>query len=442
MQTIDSRLRLWMSFWLAGAVCVCSLLESRAQTAKPVPPVSNRYLLVVETSRAMQQRLDGMLEVVADLFNSGMAGQLEPHDTIGVWTYDSEVHAGVFPLQDWSPTIRTNIGRSVQAFIRAQKPEKKPKFDKVMPMLQQVVRGSEYITVIIISSGEAPLHGTSFDTRINTFYSTWRSQQQKANMPFVAVLRAQKGQFVDCTVGAAPWHAELPALPAELLAARAARIAAVPKKQTPAALPPLVFTGHKPAPEPVKPAGDKPLTSVPKSADAPAATAEAEPKAARLVNDKITGSTTPSLQPQTLAAAPAANNAQPTSSQFQNVRTQSELTAPAAHATGKAPVEGSASAASTNNPLTLTPATAASLAQSAHSVSTTNVASVGHNPGTDDKEPAATVPSAVPSNSKLLWFSAGLLVVLVALIFRRWREHAKPPVHISVITRSLERERQ
>jgi hypothetical protein len=41
-------------------------------------------------------------------------------------------------------------------------------------------------------------------------------------------------------------------------------------------------------------------------------------------------------------------------------------------------------------------------------------------------------------NGKLLWVAAGLSLALAALIFWRWREHARPPLHVSLITRSLE----
>lgn len=441
MQTMDSRLKPWTSLWLTGVLCACWLSQAPAQTDKPGPPVSNRYLLVVETSRAMQHRLDGTLQVLADLVSSGMAGQLARHDSIGLWTYNNELHTGQFPLQDWSPANRSNIAHTVQAFIRAQKLEKKPQFDKVMPTLQQVVRGSEYITVIIISSGETPLHGTSFDTRINDFYKTWRAQQQKANMPFIAVLRAQKGQFADCSVGSAPWHPELPALPAELLAARAARIAAVVKKQTPAPLPPITFTGHKQAPETVKPTGDNSLTSMPKPVEASGAAVEPQPNPSRPGGDKVLGSsTTPSIQVQTLTVAgPTVSGSQAAGSEFQNSHTRPDSTGPVANVAGSS-VTGNVSAVPPAN--AAMPASAASLAQSAQVASLTNVASVGPNNGAGTHESVTTVPGITSLNSMLLGFAAGLLLMLGALIFWRWREHARTPVHISAITRSLEREQQ
>jgi hypothetical protein len=418
MQTINSRLRPWMSLWLAGAIGA----SSWAQTNRPAPPPGNRYLLVVETSRAMAPRLDGTLQVVADLLNSGMAGQAERRDTIGLWTYNNDLHAGQFPLQDWSPGVRTNVAARVQGFIRAQKFEKKAQFDKVMPGLQQVVRDSEYITVIIISSGDAPLRGTPFDSRINQFYSTWRAQLQKARMPFIAVLRAQKGLLADCSVNATPWHAELPALPAELLAARAARTAPAAKRQVPAALPPLVFTGHKPVVESVTTAGDKPLASAAMASDAAVSVAGPEAKPGPGAAEKIgSSSATPSIQAQTIAVAASAEApAQTSVSRLQDSRIMSE------------------------SPGSVAPASArpASFAQATQSVAATNVPSaVSAKGAAGGSGLAGALPGASFLNSSLLGFAVGLLLVLVGFIFWRWRGHARAPLHISVITRSLERER-
>jgi hypothetical protein len=188
----------WMSLCVAALCALTTAQNAWAQTNTAPARLTNRYLLIVETSRSMHDRGDGALRVAADLFTSGMGGQVQRGDTIGLWTFNDELHAGKFPLQAWSPAARTNMAKNVVNFLRTQKLEKKPRFDKVMPVLQQVVHDSEYITVIVLSSGEAPIKGTPFDARVNGFYATWRSQQKAVGMPFIAILRAQKGKFADC----------------------------------------------------------------------------------------------------------------------------------------------------------------------------------------------------------------------------------------------------
>src|SRR5881396_2162018 len=69
---------------LAMVALTGSLFPANSQT-NPTSP-SNRYLFIVETSRSMQRRSDGMLAAVQQLLNSGIGGQLKRGDTLGIWT--------------------------------------------------------------------------------------------------------------------------------------------------------------------------------------------------------------------------------------------------------------------------------------------------------------------------------------------------------------------
>src|ERR1019366_6176296 len=64
---------------LAGLLCLaaltpCPLLAQTDAAEATQPP--NRCLLVVETSRSMQRRADGVVQAVKDLLKSGLGGQL------------------------------------------------------------------------------------------------------------------------------------------------------------------------------------------------------------------------------------------------------------------------------------------------------------------------------------------------------------------------------
>src|SRR5438874_5507768 len=55
----------------------------------------NRFLLVVETSSVMERRIEATLKVVQGLLASGMNGQIHKGDTLGIWTFNDELHAGI-----------------------------------------------------------------------------------------------------------------------------------------------------------------------------------------------------------------------------------------------------------------------------------------------------------------------------------------------------------
>ncbi len=176
---------------------------------------ANRYLLVVETSRAMQRRADGVMKAVQDLLVSGMKGQFRPGDTLGIWTFNEEVYTGRFPLQRWSAETQKPLARNALLFLQGQKYEKRARLDKVLPALDRLITKSAFITVILVSSGEEKIQGTPFDERINDSYKQWRDEQRKAGMPLVTVLRAKKGRITDYSVNAAPFPVEMPPLPPE-----------------------------------------------------------------------------------------------------------------------------------------------------------------------------------------------------------------------------------
>ncbi len=209
---------------------------------------ANRYLLVVETSRTMQRRADGVLKAVQDLLVSGMKGQFRSGDTLGIWTFNEDIYTGRFPLQRWSAEAQRPLARSVLAFLQSQTYEKRARLDKVLPALDHLITKSAFITVILVSSGEEKIQGTPFDERINDSFKQWRDEQRKAGMPLVTVLRAKRGRVTDYSVNAAPFPVEMPPLPPELQAAAVAgkKPAAPPQTATPAVVPSLIVHGKKP----------------------------------------------------------------------------------------------------------------------------------------------------------------------------------------------------
>ena len=222
-------------------------------------PVSNRYLFLVETSRSMQARSEGTINALESLLTSGMQGQMHSNDTIGVWTFNQKLSAGKFPLQQWTGSNQKTLSAAVTAFLNQQKYEKSPDFAQVFPTLEEVAKNSDFLTIVLFSSGESLIHGTAFDDKINKYFKDWLKVQQKAHMPFVTVLRAEKGVINDYSMNSAPWPVHLSPLPAELVAAFEAEDKPAPPPPPPqpkaaATAAPLYFSGRKSSPSPA-PAG-------------------------------------------------------------------------------------------------------------------------------------------------------------------------------------------
>jgi hypothetical protein len=220
---------------------------------------SNRFLFIVETSRPMKARQEGVLTTVSNLLASGIKGRLLDGDTIGLWTYNQALSAGNFPLQKWAPEQQEAIASRATLFLKAQHYEKTPDFGIVTPNLSRIVDGSESLTVLIIGSGEGAISGTPFDEEINRIQKQWRDEQAKAHMPLVTALRVERGKFTDFKVTAAPWAIELPPLRKVEPVVKGASPALgkllgqlPPSTNQPAPVraspvPPLIVSGRKPA---------------------------------------------------------------------------------------------------------------------------------------------------------------------------------------------------
>ncbi len=208
----------------------------------------NRYLLIIENSRPMHRRINGLVESVQKLLASGIGGQLKRGDSVGLWTYNDQLHTGVFPLQRWSPDQHQAMVGGMLAFTRQQKYEKEPRLDQVVATVERVVSNSDSITIVLFSTGLAEIRGTPFDAKINEVFKLWEPQQQQARMPFVTVLRARQGKMEACSANPAPWKIELPELPPLPPPPIVVKPAPVVPKAAP--VPPLIVSGRKPAPAP------------------------------------------------------------------------------------------------------------------------------------------------------------------------------------------------
>ena len=86
-------------WFLALLAALVFIPVSRAQ--EPGPPVETRVLIIFDTSSAMKKRVPNEVKAIKQLFALALAERLQTGDSIGVWTFNSDVHTGEYPLQFW-----------------------------------------------------------------------------------------------------------------------------------------------------------------------------------------------------------------------------------------------------------------------------------------------------------------------------------------------------
>jgi hypothetical protein len=222
---------------LLGLFCLLFAANSFAQS-------SNRWLFVFNTSAAMRDRAVGMQAMTEDLLTNAMHGTIRAGDTIGIWTYDAVLKAEEAPLLTWDPKAAPSIADNTLDFLRHHPYEKTAAFSDVMANILRVIKISDVITVVLISDGSDSIKGTPFDDRIAAFYKTNYQPQKKARMPVVTVLRGEKGVVTTNTLALAPWPVDIPAVPPPPIVTAAAKPAVV-EPPAPKPVPSLVIIGKK-----------------------------------------------------------------------------------------------------------------------------------------------------------------------------------------------------
>jgi hypothetical protein len=420
------RVRLVLAF---SAVLLVAGLNAGAATSTnrlPAQGAEDRFLLIIETSAAMERNAENTQRAVNQLMASGMVGQARPGDTIGLWTFNEELHTGVFPLQQWTPQARPKILAAATNFMSKVRYEKKARFEKVVETLRSVVKDSERITVIILSEGSGKISGTPFDEAVNDSFRLNYSGQRKQRMPFITVLRAKRGEFIGWRVNTPPFRPEFPAYPVE------------PKTTEP----PVEMTDTKPEPKPEPKTEPKPEPKPPTApslivvGEAQAATATSNPPPADAIGlaarTVITRDPPVQPRPETEPAGPA----EPPVSQ-----TPVTTVVPSAAKADDLPKPETQPAVAPTVP-TLSTETAAKPAVDSPPKPVESSATP-QPPETATVQTAMATPGeSLANRTTLLVAGVVLLVAAFGLIFLLIRRVARPTEKVSLITRSMDQDQK
>jgi hypothetical protein len=249
----------------------------RAQPA--APKVDNRLLLIFEISSDMKPRLPAVQKALDALLANSMNGQLHSGDSIGVWTFDQDLHRGQFQLRHWAPENAPMIASDITKFVSKQHYSKKTSYGVLPPVLSQVVQDSERLTVLIFCDGKGEIHGTPYDPGINKVFQERQEERQQKQLPIVVGLRSQRGQYVDCTVNFPPQPVSLLEFPPLPEVAPAPPVEDVPAPPSPlqSSVPSLIIVGTNIASQVAPPQPKPATTELPPATNLPPMTVTSTP---------------------------------------------------------------------------------------------------------------------------------------------------------------------
>src|SRR5262245_17961982 len=141
------------------------LLAAPAAQTNAVAPVGGpqRYLVIVETSRAMQPRAQAIFEAVKGLLDSSFQGQMRRGDMLGIWTFNQEVNTSWLPFEKWSPDSHLTSALRVGRFRQTDAYENLARLENVQPEMNRLLHGPGLVTINLLTGGGNEMFGTPFD---------------------------------------------------------------------------------------------------------------------------------------------------------------------------------------------------------------------------------------------------------------------------------------
>jgi hypothetical protein len=194
------------------ASVLSSTLSAQTNAGPSTAESPNRFLFIVETSRAMRPRAGGVFDAMKRALDSSLKGQIHQGDLVGIWTFNESVYQDLFPWQEWSQATQLAIAVRLPTFADPELYQRRDRLDKVIPEMLKVMAEGDNVTIILVSTGDGVMQGTRFSAPINSAWKDWYDEQEGVHMPLQTVMRARNGQPTDWSLTAAPRPIELPAL--------------------------------------------------------------------------------------------------------------------------------------------------------------------------------------------------------------------------------------
>ena len=195
--------------WLVAGLAV--LVLGLRGSAQPVP--EERWLFIFDTSAVMKKCLPGTEAEIKSLLGASVGGQLHADDSVGVWTFARERHVGQFPLVTWDPEQAAETASNLAAFVHKQTYAGDTSWPALQPLLGQVIKDSERLTLVIFCDGLGTVDWTAYNDGINRTFAQTLAERRKARQPFVLLVRTQHGQFTGCTINFPPGALNVPPFP-------------------------------------------------------------------------------------------------------------------------------------------------------------------------------------------------------------------------------------
>lgn len=231
---------------IVAAACLPTLC-----VAEPPNTSSNRFLFIIDTSSTMKKWDEPLRDSVFDLLFSGVRGHMTNGDSYGVWLA-AEVNDTSSSVEVWRKKFATELASRTALRVKDAGCKGKSALDIAIGDASRVAAAIGDVTVILVSNGDTPLHGTPFDAEINSATEQIKPAMKQAKATINTTLVARNGKFIAWAINSPEFLVgmpsvpppQVPAAPVANVVAKTAEVSSPPPSQT--APPPPVRVASKP----------------------------------------------------------------------------------------------------------------------------------------------------------------------------------------------------
>lgn len=162
-------------------------LETRA-AERP----QHNFLFIVDSSISMAPHKETAIKWLKEIMAKRFDGQIEPGDSIDVWTYDTESNLRGFPPQIWQAAQATKIADEAATYLENYRFKGRSDFKRVAEDLAMLVPHTKNLLIVVITDGEEPFSGFGLDLEVNGYLSN-RNKLGPSKGPLMISLAAIDG---------------------------------------------------------------------------------------------------------------------------------------------------------------------------------------------------------------------------------------------------------